>query len=186
MKVSKPQVKNIIFLVILTVLFIPQTRQPIQILLHKGFAIFSPSTVEKSKQKTLVNYNWKLKDESGSVFNFKDIKGKVVLVNFWATWCPPCIAEMPSMQKLYDNYKDEIEFVFVSNEEFLKINEFLNKNNYSFKVYNPATNYPEIFDVTSIPRTYLIDKYGNIIIDKSGAANWNSDSVRKIIDGLLK
>ena len=51
-------------------------------------------------------------------------------------------------------------------------------------MYSPITNYPESFNVTSIPRTFLIDKSGNIVIDKNGAANWNSESVRNTIDNL--
>ncbi len=181
----KFNLKNIIFLIAIAVLIIPQTRQPIQVLLHKGFALFGPSVIKDAKQVSLTDYNWKLKDGQ-DVFDFEAIKGKVVLINFWATWCPPCIAEMPSMQALYNDYKNDIEFVFVSNEENEVINQFLSKNNYTFKVYTPLTKYPESFDVTSIPRTFLIDKQGHIVIDKNGAANWNSSTVRKTIDDLLK
>ncbi|ULC58690.1 TlpA family protein disulfide reductase [Flaviramulus sp. BrNp1-15] len=186
MKITKSQIKNIIFLVVIALLIIPQTRQPIQVLLHKGLAVFSPSTVNESKQITITNYNWKLKDENSHILNFEEVRGKVVLVNFWATWCPPCIAEMPSMQKLYDDYSNKIEFVFVSNEDYSKTNQFLNKNNYTFKTFTPITNYPDTFDVSSIPRTFLIDKSGRIVIDKTGAANWNSETVRNTIDELLK
>lgn len=186
MKVIKPKIKNIIFLVIIALFIIPQTRQPIQIFLQKGLALFSPSTIDNTKQITLTDYRWKLKDIHGNILNFEALKEKIVLVNFWATWCPPCIAEMPSMQLLYNDYKDKIEFVFVSNESPTVINQFLEKKNYSFKVYNPVTAYPESFDVKSIPRTFLIDKKGHIVIDENGAANWNSESVRSTIDNLLK
>jgi len=167
-------------------LLIPQTRQPIQVLLNKGLALFSPSTIDESKQVILANYNWDLQDTNSNVVHFEDVRGKVVLVNFWATWCPPCIAEMPSMQTLYDVYKNKIEFVFVSNEERSVINKFLKEKGYTFKVYNAVTQYPNAFDVSSIPRTFLIDKKGRIIIDKTGAANWNSETVRYTIDALLE
>jgi len=185
MKFSRSKIKNIIFFIIIGVLLIPQTRQPIQVLLHKSLAIFSPSTIDESKQILVEDYNWGLKDQDGTAFNFEGTNGKVVLVNFWATWCPPCIAEMPSMQLLYDDYKDKIEFVFVSNEEFSVINEFVSKKGYTFNVYNPMTKYPDVFDVSSIPRTFLIDKNGRIVIDKTGAANWNSKAVRNTIEKLL-
>ncbi|WP_298236767.1 TlpA disulfide reductase family protein [uncultured Algibacter sp.] len=185
MKFSKNRIKNIIFFVLIGLLLVPQTRLPIQVLLHKSLALFGPSTVNESEQNILHDYTWKLKANNGIILDFENTKGKVVLVNFWATWCPPCIAEMPSMQKLYIDYKDKIEFVFVSNEEFSVINRFINKNEYDFKVYNSITRYPDVFDVTSIPRTFLIDKSGKIVIDKTGAANWNSDSVRNTIDDLL-
>ena len=185
MKFSRSKIKNIIFFIIIGIVLIPQTRQPIQVLLHKSLAIFSPSTIDESKQVVVQDYNWSLITKDGTAFNFENIKGKVVLVNFWATWCPPCIAEMPSMQLLYDDYKDKIDFVFVSNEEFSVINEFVRKKGYTFDVYNPMTKYPEDFDVTSIPRTFLIDKTGRIVIDKTGAANWNSKAVRNTIEKLL-
>ena len=185
MNKNKSKIKNIIFFVLIGVLIIPQTRLPIQVLLHKSLALFSPSLVDDSKQNVIEEYNWVLENKNGITLNFEETRGKVVLVNFWATWCPPCIAEMPSMQLLYDDYKDKIEFVFVSNETFLVINEFINKNGYNFEVYNPITRYPELFNVTSIPRTFLINKDGSIVIDKTGAANWNSEKIRETIDTLL-
>ena len=186
MKRSKPNIKNIAFFVLIALFLIPQTRQPIQVALHKVFTLFSPSTIEKTKQVTITDYNWKLRDTKGVVLNFQDLQGRVILINFWATWCPPCIAEMPSIQNLYNDYKDNIEFLFVSNEAHSKIDQFLIENDYSFSVYNPITDYPAEFNgVTSIPRTFLIDKAGHIIIDKNGAANWNSETVRSTIDGLL-
>lgn len=185
MSISKVKKKNFLFLIIVAVLIIPQTRLPIQVLLHKGLALISPSVTNENKQIGLENYNWNLKDINGSDFNFREVKGKVVLINFWATWCPPCIAEMPSMQLLYDDYKDKVDFVFVSSESEVTINTFLKKNEYSFQVFNPISEPPKHLNIKSIPRTFLIDKKGNIVIDKSGAANWNSDSVRKTIDRLL-
>jgi thiol-disulfide isomerase/thioredoxin len=110
----------------------------------------------------------------------------VVFINFWATWCPPCIAEMPSIQNLYKDYKDKVEFLLVTNDPYSEINEFLSKNNYDFKILRPVTFNKSVFEVSTIPRTFLIDKTGKIIIDETGAANWNSDKVRLVIDNLLK
>ncbi len=185
MKITKPKRNNIIFLIVIVLLIIPQTRKPIQVFIQKGLALISPSTIPVVKQSKVTDYNWKLKDESGTNYNFESVKEKVVLVNVWATWCPPCIAEMPSLQKLYNDYKDKIEFVFVTGDSYKDVNLFLIKNNYTFKVYRSTNGYLEVFDISSIPRTFLIDKKGNIVIDKTGAANWNSDSVRETIDNLL-
>lgn len=186
MKTNKSKLKNIAFIIVIGLFIIPQTRQPIQIWLNKGLAQFSPRTIAPTNRDILTNYNWYLKDNQDHKFNFKTMKGKIVLVNFWATWCPPCIAEMPSLEKLYNAYKDKIEFVFVSNEEKAKIAHFLKEKNYSFKVFQPVSQYPDTFDVSSIPRTFLIDTKGHIVIDKTGAANWNSKTVRQTIDALLE
>lgn len=187
MKMDKSKIKNLIFLAIIVVLIIPQTRKPIQVLLQKGVMLIRKPSIDKNKTSTkLTDYNWNLIDGSNASYNLQEAKGKVVLINFWATWCPPCIAEMPSLQKLYNDYNNKVVFLFVSNEELIDITPFLEKKQYAFEVYRPTSNYPDIFDVTSIPRTFLIDREGNIIIDETGATNWNSETVRSTIDGLLK
>ena len=182
---KKSQIKNLIFIAIIALMIIPQTRKPIQTVIQKGIAMFSPSIIKEDKRETMDSYNWRLQDLEGVQINFNESKDKVVLINFWATWCPPCIAEMPSLHKLYDDYKDKVDFYFVSNEEVDVLNKFLAENNYSFNIHIPTTQYPKAFDVSSIPRTFLIDKKGNILIDKTGAANWNSDKVRATIDLLF-
>lgn len=185
MKISKLKPSNIIFFGILVLILIPQTRQPIQVFLHKGLALFSPSVVNEKKQIILADYNWKLVDINGSTFNLEEAKGKVVFINFWATWCPPCIAEMPSLQKLYDDYQDKIVFLLVSNESSEVINGFIKEKGYSFQVYGSLSKPPKDLETRSIPRTFLIDKNGAIIMDKNGAANWSSDFVRTTINNLL-
>ncbi|NNK83280.1 MAG: TlpA family protein disulfide reductase [Flavobacteriaceae bacterium] len=186
MKISKRQRSNIIFIVILALLLIPQTRKPIQIFINKGLALFGPSVEREANRIKISDYGWELNDITTNVkTNFKNSEGKAIVINFWATWCPPCIAEMPSLKKLYVDYKDNVDFYFVSNEKPEVIQAFLEKHDYNFRVHNPLTKYPEQFDISSIPRTFLIDKQGTIVIDKTGAANWNSDKVRSTIDELL-
>lgn len=185
MKLTKAHKKNLIYLVIAALFIIPQTRTPIQVFINKGLALFGPSVIESSERQHIDFTKWMLVSKDNEVLNFEDLKGKVVFINFWATWCPPCIAELPSMQKLYDDYKDKVEFVFVSDETQIVVQEFLYKKGYTLKVYRPRTNYPEFFNINGIPRTFLIDRNGDIIIDKTGAANWNSNTVRETIDGLL-
>jgi thiol-disulfide isomerase/thioredoxin len=188
-KSKKSKIYNAIFFVVIVLLIIPQTRQPIQVFINKGVAlIVKPSVIRTNERKTISNYNWRLKDVSEATFDFNLAKGKVIIINFWATWCPPCIAEMPSMELLYQNYKDneDVVFLFVSNEEVNVINSFMSKKDYTFKVYQSLTQYPKEFDVTSIPRTFIISKEGEIVIDKSGPADWNSDRVTDTIDELLK
>jgi thiol-disulfide isomerase/thioredoxin len=185
MKISKSQRNNIIFLVIILIMVIPQTRQPIQILLQKGLAMFSPSVVDEEDRIVLTDYDWQLVDENGVAYNFNDAKGKVVFINFWATWCPPCIAEMPSMEKLYQDYKEDVVFLFVSNEKQEVISKFKKRKDYEFLVHATMTQNPKLLETSSIPRTFVIDQKGHIVIDKSGAADWNSAKVRQLLDDLL-
>ncbi|WP_191860151.1 TlpA family protein disulfide reductase [Hanstruepera ponticola] len=186
MKTSKIKLSNVIFLVVILLLIIPQTRQPIQVFIQKGFAMISPSKTEESAQKQLSDYQWELVDQDGNILNFKDVKGKVVFLNFWATWCPPCIAEMPSIDALYQDYNEEVVFLLVSNENANKVKQFLSDNEYNLNYYNTLTVAPKVLSSNSIPQTYVIDKYGKIRIEKNGAANWNSDTVRNLLNELLK
>jgi thiol-disulfide isomerase/thioredoxin len=120
------------------------------------------------------------------VDSLKELKGKVIFMNLWATWCPPCVAEMPSLQKLYDKYGDQLAFYFVSNEKPATINRFLDSKNYTFPVYIPGSNYPKEFDSNSLPTTYVLDQEGKIIMEEVGAHDWYSNSFVEKIDGMLR
>ena len=185
MKLRKPKTRDLIFFAVIALLIIPQTRLPIQVLLHKGLAIFGPSIEEETNRESIVFENWELKDLEGNNLNFKDLENRVVFLNFWATWCPPCIAELPSIQGLQDDYKDKIAFVLISSENPEVVKSFKEKKGYNLNSFTPLSAYPNYFNIRSIPRTFLIDKNGKIVIDKSGAANWNSETVRQQIDELL-
>ncbi|WP_290696854.1 TlpA disulfide reductase family protein [Lacinutrix sp.] len=186
MSKNRVSIKNIIFIVVIVLMVIPQTRQKIQVALHTIIAKLSPNIQDSDALKQVSSYSWQLEDLEGNNFILNQLKGKVVLVNIWATWCPPCIAEMPSIQELYNDYSDKIEFVLVSNENQEVVKKFLKNKNYNLKVFTPLSQAPKTFSVNSIPRTFLLDRDGNIIIDESGAANWNSQTVRNTIDELLK
>ncbi|EDP69954.1 Thioredoxin-like protein [Flavobacteriales bacterium ALC-1] len=184
---SKLTKRNIIFLIIIGILIIPQTRQPLQVLLHKGLSYINKSSIIEKKERVSVNYsNWKLISDNNSTLTFNDTKGKVVFVNFWATWCPPCIAEMPSLQALYNDYNDKVQFLFVTNDDFKTIEEFKTKKEFDFEVFIPLNDTPNQLVTRSIPRTFIINKKGEIVVDESGALDWNSKKVRAQIEELLK
>jgi len=185
MKITKSRRNNIITIGLIILFIIPQTRKSIQIGLHKIYTLFSPSVVAEDDRKTLMDYNWKLLSNKNNNFNLAEAKNKVVFVNLWATWCPPCIAEMPSMHKLYNDYKDKVTFLFVSNEDNKRVNAFFKRKEYNFPSYKPISGIPEVLFSKSIPATYILNKKGEIVIDKKGAANWNSSSVRSLLNTLL-
>lgn len=178
--------RNIIFLTIIAILIIPQTRQPLQILLHKGLSYINQSSLIDKDERVSVNYsNWKLQSDTNSLLNFNDTQGKVVFVNFWATWCPPCIAEMPSLQGLYNDYNDKVQFLFITNDDLKTVESFKVKKNFNFEVFSPINEIPTELSTRSIPRTFIINKNGEIVVDESGAVDWNSETVRAQLDQLL-
>lgn len=185
MKFFKSHWSNIVFLLIIGLLIIPQTRKPIQVAVNRLFA-FSPSEVSPEERQIVSSYNWPLQNLEGERLNFSEAEGEVVLVNMWATWCPPCIAEMPSLSKLYQDYGKKVNFYFISQEEAGKLQNFLEKKNYDLPVFQPLTQPPHSLEFTSLPTTYLISRSGEIVIRKTGAADWNSKSTRELIDDLLE
>lgn len=186
MRIKKGQVSNIVFLIVIIVLLFTPAGTSVKVWINRLMA-FSPDIVKTENRIILTDYNWQLENaSSGKTYNFTAAKGKVVLVNLWATWCPPCIAEMPGLQALYDDYGDEIEFLFVTNDKRNSVKTFMQKNNYTFPVFYERTTTPSEIYSKTIPATYLIDRKGNIVIDETGAADWNSKEVRNQIEALLK
>ena len=184
MKYLKKHWSNILFGLFIILMIIPQTRMPIQVFLQRTIS-FSPSEIEKEDRTILKDYNWKLSDLNSNTINISESKEKVVLINFWATWCPPCVAEMPELQELYDHYKGKVDFYFVTNDNPDKIKLFLKSKGYDLPVFRPLEEPPSVLDSRSLPTTYLISKKGEIIMRKVGAASWNSDKVHQTIDDLL-
>ena len=184
MKLFKNQWSNIIIAVVILVIIIPGTRKPIQIFFNKVLS-FSPSITSEEDRKSIASYDWSLEKNNRDRENLSQYEGEVVLINFWATWCPPCIAEMPSFQELYIDYQDKITFLFVSSEDHETVRGYLNRKNFPLPAYRPLSEPPQPMNGNTLPTTYLLDRQGNIVIQKVGAADWNSDAVRKTIDGLL-
>lgn len=184
MKLFKNQWFNIVIVVIILAMIIPGTRKPIQIFFNKLIA-FSPSVTSEEDRTAIADYNWTLEKNNKDRIDFSAFEGKVVLVNFWATWCPPCIAEMPSFQLLYEDYGSKIDFLFVSSEDHETVRGFLYRKNYTLPAFRPLSEAPAPLNGKTLPTTFLIDKTGNIVIRKVGAADWNSENVRKTIDELL-
>ena len=184
MKLDKKQWTNIAFILgLILILFTPvgfHARVIVGRLLSTSAAV-----LKTELQMPVENYDWQLIDTKGNDFNFMDAKGKVVLVNFWATWCPPCVAEMPSLQALYNNYKEEVVFIFVAQDKVEKVSAFIEKKGYTLPVYYSKTEAPSVLTSKTIPTTYVINKEGKIIIAETGVADWNSDKTRKMLDVLL-
>ena len=118
--------------------------------------------------------DFKLKDLDGKELSLSDLKGKKVFLNFWATWCPPCKAEMPEIEKLYEETKDS-DLVIVAveiGEPLSTVKTFIDSNKYSFKVLlDSDQSVASKYNIASIPTSYFIDVNGNIISKNVGAMN---------------
>jgi len=126
-----------------------------------------------------------LTDMQGQQVSLSQFRGKIVILNFWATWCPPCVAELPTIQKLYDDYGSKVSFVIATREAPAKVKQFIKDNGYTFPVYIVHSRVPQIFQSQSIPASYIISPDDKLILRKKGAADWNSSRVRKMFDNMI-
>lgn len=151
--------------------------------------IANPET-EIKKEKTKAAYDFTLNQLDGVTLDFEDLKGKVVFINFWATWCAPCVAEMPSINSLYKIYEDNPEVVFVMinvENKADKVRKFIKKKKFSFPIYLPnASQIPRVYESKGIPTTFVLDKDGYIAYKKVGMANYDSNSFVKFIARLTE
>jgi peroxiredoxin len=106
-----------------------------------------------------------LSDLQGNSWHLRDLKGKVVLVNFWATWCPPCRKEMPDLQALYDKYKDHgFVVVSISDEEAAKVQPFIAERKITYPVLlDPGRKVNDLFQVEGIPKSFIYDRKGKLV-----------------------
>ena len=138
---------------------------------------------------TMVGAGFKMRTLDGKTVSFESLKGKVIFMNIWATWCPPCVAEMPNIQKLYDKVGSEkIAFVMLSVDEagVEKVKKFIDKKGYTFPVYMPASSFPQEFYSNAIPTTFIISPEGKIVAKQEGMADYDTKEVRDFLQGLSK
>jgi len=106
-----------------------------------------------------------LADLQGKTWHLQDLRGKVVLVNFWATWCPPCRKEMPDLQALYEKFKDQGFVVLaISDEEAAKVAPFIGERKISYPVMlDPGRKVNDLFFVEGIPKSFVYDRGGKLV-----------------------
>lgn len=127
-------------------------------------------------------------DIQGVVQNTASLRGKVVFINFWASWCPPCVAELPSIEALYLKFKDDDNaFFLMANEDGdLEVAKtFLEKRDYTVPFYK-VKNIPDLLYSGTLPTTIVLDKQGGIRFQHKGFANYASEKFIKQMEGLLK
>ena len=130
-------------------------------------------------------------DGSGKEVRLSDFKGEIVVLNFWASWCPPCKEEMPYFQKAYEKYGDRVKFMMLdlvdgSRETKATGQKFIADNKYTFPVYFDTNSDAAIkYGISSIPTTVFIDKDGNVVTGYVGSVSGLED-ITAVLDMMLK
>jgi len=135
------------------------------------------------EEQISTDYQLHLQDINGENVSLNDLKGQVIFINFWATWCPPCRAEMPEIQALYQEQKKDVVFLMVAlDKDFEKAKKFVQKKEFDFPIYQSVSSLPEEFKSRSIPATFVVSTDGKIVFRREGIADYNNVAFRKILE----
>ncbi|MEW6001474.1 MAG: TlpA disulfide reductase family protein [Nitrospirota bacterium] len=154
------------------------------------FGIIRQETPEIKNIESLKAPEFVLKDLNGNIYNSSDLRGSVLFINFWASWCEPCLEEMPSIENLYDHFKNDNHFrmfAVLYRDDYQKAIGYMKENDFHFPVFlDNGENAARSFGITGVPETYIIDKKGILRGKVIGPEEWNSPEAITFISNLLK
>lgn len=176
----------IIFLIFISIVYLGGWQAEIFGFIQRGVlatGLFNPELDSITKEEN-VNLDFYVLDVHGEMFHVSALKGKTIFINLWASWCPPCVAEMPGINKLYESMKHrkDVAFIILSmDEEKHKALNFMSKKSYDLPLYFLVSDLPDKFNHQSIPTTFVISAHASIIFQHEGMANYSTDDFRNYL-----
>lgn len=147
-------------------------------------AMLGCSPQKKEEQSAMVASQIKLTDLEGKEVDLTEFEGKTIFVNFWATWCRPCIQEMPSIAALQTQLEGKnIEFIFASDEEVDKIQKFMESR--MMKLNFVRVENPESLGIQALPTTFIFDGEGNLVFSEMGFRKWDDPATVEMVTKLI-
>ncbi len=184
-KIRKEIIEWVVLLSIIGIIYVGGWHTEVlgrmqQVVLATG--IITPDLVDEKKK---ASYDFWLEDFDGNRVSFKEFEQEVVFLNFWATWCPPCVAEMPDIHDLYENQGVNVRFIMISlDQEKEKAKNFIDRKGFQFPVYFLKSRLPDVYNTHSIPTTYVLDSKGMVRVENHGMAKYNTESFNDLLSSL--
>ena len=147
-----------------------------------------PPDFSRSDSGNSAEYSWTLRDMDDELVAFEDFRGRVVVLTFWATWCLPCDAEIPTIDALMTRMGDRpsLAFALVSDEDLDVVNKHAEKNALDVPLYAAEGGIPGVFFAETRPTAFILSCDGKIVYKHVGAADWNDESVVEFLEGHLR
>ncbi|HVN63933.1 MAG TPA: TlpA disulfide reductase family protein [Candidatus Binataceae bacterium] len=157
---------------------------------HHGAAVSGPGSEEAPVAAGSRAADFKLQTLDGHTISLHSLRGKVVFLNIWATWCGPCREEMPSLEALYDEFKSNPDFVMLAVSQDVKgkaaVEPYIEKSGLHFTVLlDPENEVAESYDISGVPETFVIDREGRIVAHHMGPFDWARPDVKQALQELL-
>ncbi len=178
--------KNIFFIIAMAFIAVLYLFPSVKLKLKD--LLFPIATIENAITLNEDDYDIQLKGLNVPDINLKELKGdKLVMLNFWGTWCPPCREEWPTIERLYQARADKIDFVLIAMQDKEEdVIAFMEKYNYTAPVYIAESPITKNVLPKSFPTTFLLDKNGRILLKEEGSKDWNSKSTNAFIDNVTQ
>ena len=181
---------NVIYLGTVLLLLFNSTAKALLIRALMAVGFFQPNVtlVNKATQNERLP-SVSFADKEGKSLQLDNLQGKVIFINFWATWCPPCLAEMPGIVQLYHQFKSRPNVVFIPvdvDHQLIKSDTFLQKHHWNLPLYQATGSLPPALSSASIPFTVIFDRQGKLVYSHEGTADYSSDKMVKFMEKLSR
>jgi peroxiredoxin len=148
----------------------------------RTLSLFKPGRPQSAPDFTLAS-------PDGKTVQLAAYRGRVVFLNFWATWCPPCLEEMPAMERLYQRFRDRglVVLAVSFDHDVARIKPFVERHRFTFQVaQDPKMSLASQYRLTALPVTLLIDKRGEVVALATGPRDWDTTPAYALVESLLR
>ncbi|MCH7397214.1 TlpA family protein disulfide reductase [Belliella sp. DSM 107340] len=149
--------------------------------------LIKPKITLVNKENLDFEFTGRFTDQQGSIIDLEAYRGKTVFINLWATWCPPCRAEMPHISEMYKKVKDteNLEFLMIAlDKDFEKSKKLLDDKGWSFPIVHASHGLNNSLQSESIPTTIVINPEGKIVFYQEGMSNFDTEEFRGFLIGF--
>lgn len=178
---KKILVIGIVLIGLVTVLYIDKIKEAFD-----SSDLPEPTTIQFEKQLPLYSYDWRLIGPSGKAISFVEYMNRNVIINYWSANSPESVEELEQWAKLYEDYKNDVFFIFVTKDSQVDATKLFKEKEYVFPMYYSGGTPLRSMVFDKAPKTYMITKKGRIVVNHTGAANWDSKNFRAFLDELIK